>query len=93
MERGLWSSGPAHDPQLLAPEGTHLKWYAILWIALGAIMVSVAAVFLLTQGFGPTSTTIIATTGCIGVPFLAFGIWGLYAELKPYHYEPKNRKQ
>ncbi len=70
-----------------------MKVYAIIWIVVGAIMVSVAAFFLLTQGFGPASTTIIATMACIGVPFLAFGVWGLYAELKPYHYEPKNRQQ
>ncbi len=68
-----------------------MKLFAIMWIVVGAIMVSVAAFFLITQGFGATSTTIIATTGCIGLPFLAFGIWGLYAELKPYHYEPKNK--
>jgi len=69
-----------------------MKWFAIIWILPGAGMVSVAAVVLLTQGFGPASTTIIATLGCIGVPFLVFGIWGLFAELKPYHHEPKNRK-
>ncbi len=70
-----------------------MKWFAILWILVGAGLVSAAAVVLLTQGFGQTTTTLIATFGCIGVPFLAFGVWGLYAELKPYHYEPKNRKQ
>ena len=70
-----------------------MKLFAIVWIVAGAIMVSVAAFFLITQGFGPSTTTVIATTGCIGLPFLGFGIWGLYAELKPYHYEPKNRGQ
>ncbi len=70
-----------------------MKWFAITWIVAGAIMVSVAAFFLITQGFNAGTTTIIATLGCIGLPFLAFGIWGLYAELKPYHYEPKNRGQ
>ncbi len=68
-----------------------MKLFAIVWIVVGAIMVAVAAFFLITQGLGPATTTIIATTGCIGLPFLAFGIWGLYAELKPYQYEPKNR--
>jgi hypothetical protein len=24
------------------------------------------------------------------VPFLGFGVWGLYQELKPYHYEPRH---
>ncbi len=70
-----------------------MKLFAIMWIVVGAVMVSVAAFFLITQGFGAGTTTIIATTGCIGLPFLAFGIWGLYAELKPYHYEPKNKSQ
>ena len=70
-----------------------MKIYAIIWIVVGAGLVATALFFLLTQGFGVGSTTVIATMGCIGVPFLAFGIWGLYAELKPYHYEPKNRQQ
>jgi hypothetical protein len=68
-----------------------MKWFAIMWIAVGAIMVSVALFFLITQGFGEVSATIIGTTGCIGLPFLAFGIWGLWAELKPYHYVPKKK--
>ncbi len=68
-----------------------MKLFAIVWIVVGVGLVAAALITLLTQGFGPASTTIIATTGCIGVPFLAFGVWGLYAELKPYHYEPKNR--
>lgn len=70
-----------------------MKWYAIMWIVLGAVMLSVALFFLITQGFNATSTTIIATTGCIGLPFLAFGVWGLWAELKPWHYEPRKRQQ
>ncbi len=70
-----------------------MKLFAIIWIVAGAIMVAVSAFFLITQGFGPGTTTVIATLGCIGLPFLGFGIWGLYAELKPYHYEPKNRGQ
>lgn len=70
-----------------------MKLFAIMWIIVGAVMVSVAAFFLITQGFDAGTTTIIATTGCIGLPFLAFGIWGLYAELKPYHYVPKNKNQ
>ncbi len=70
-----------------------MKLFAIVWIVVGAGLVAAALITLLTQGFGPVSTTIIATTGCIGVPFLAFGVWGLYAELKPYHYEPRKRDQ
>ena len=70
-----------------------MKAYAIMWIVLGAVMVAVAAYFFLTQGFVPASTTIITTMSCIGIPFLAFGIWGLYAELKPYHYERRSPKQ
>ena len=70
-----------------------MKWFAIIWILVGAVMVAVAAVTFLTQGLGPATMTVVTTTGCIGVPFLAFGVWGLYAELKPYKYEPKNRKQ
>ncbi len=69
-----------------------MKWYAIIWILVGAGMVAGAIVTFLLQGLGPGTTTVIATLGCVGVPFLAFGVWGLYAELKPYHYEPKNRK-
>ena len=68
-----------------------MKLFAIIWIIVGALLVSVAAFFLLTQGFGAGTTTIIATTACIGVPFLIFGIWGLYTELKPYHYDPNDR--
>lgn len=70
-----------------------MKLYAIIWIIVGAVMVSVAAYFLLAKGFGPESTTLIATMSCIGVPFLAFGIWGLYAEMKPYHYEKRTPRQ
>ncbi len=70
-----------------------MKLFAIIWIVVGAGMTAAALFFLLTQGFGPTSTTLIATFGCIGVPFLAFGIWGLYQELKPYHYERPTPKQ
>jgi membrane protein CcdC involved in cytochrome C biogenesis len=69
-----------------------MKAFAIIWIVLGAVMVSVAAFFFLTQGFGPASTTIIATMSCIGIPFAIFGIWGLYAELKPYHYQRRTPK-
>ncbi len=70
-----------------------MKLFAIVWILAGAVMFAIAAFFLLAQRFGPGSTTIIATMGYIGVPFLAFGIWGLYAELKAYHYERRNPKQ
>ncbi len=69
-----------------------MKMFAIVYLVVGAVLTAVALFFLLTQGFGGAgSITVIATTGCLGLPFLAFGIWGLYAELKPYHYEPKNR--
>ena len=70
-----------------------MKWYAILWIVLGAGMILAAIVLFLTQGLGSGTTTTVATLSCIGVPFLAFGVWGLYAELKPYHYEPKRREE
>jgi hypothetical protein len=70
-----------------------MKLFAIVWIVVGAGMTAAALYFLLAQGFGPTSTTLIATFGCLGVPFLAFGIWGLYQELKPYHYERPTPKQ
>jgi hypothetical protein len=70
-----------------------MELFAMVWIVMGAVMVVVAALFLLTQGTGPRSTIIIATTACIGLPFLAFGIWGRYAELKPYRYQQRNRKK
>lgn len=70
-----------------------MKTFAIVWIVVGAAMTAAALYFLIAQGFGPTSTTLIATFGCIGVPFLGFGIWGLYAELKPYHYERRTPKE
>ena len=40
-----------------------MKWFAITWIVVGSILVAVAAFFLITQGFGPTTTTLIATMG------------------------------
>ncbi len=70
-----------------------MKWYAIIWVFVGAAMVAAAIVTFFAQGFGPGTTAVIATLGCVGAPFLAFGVWGLYVELKPYHYEPKGRKQ
>jgi hypothetical protein len=70
-----------------------MKLFAIVWIVVGAGMTAAALYFLLAQGSGPASTTLIATFGCIGVPFLAFGIWGPYQELKPYHYERPAPKQ
>ncbi len=70
-----------------------MKVFAIVWIVAGAALVSIAAVLLLTRGFGPGTTTLIATSACVGAPFLAFGVWGLYAELKPYHYERKKPQQ
>ncbi len=69
-----------------------MKLFAIVWAVMGALLVSASVIMLITQGFGPGWTTGILTTGCLGVPFLAFGVWGLYAELKPYHYEPKKPK-
>ena len=76
-----------------AAEDTQKKLFAIVWIIVGAVLVAVAVFIPLTQGLGPGSTTIIGTAACIGAPFLAFGIWGLYAELKPYHYERRNPNQ
>lgn len=70
-----------------------MKLFAILWIVLGGAFVAAAAFLELTHAAGPASGTMITTFGCIGVPFLAFGIWGLYQELKPYHYERKIPKQ
>jgi hypothetical protein len=70
-----------------------MKVFAIVWIVVGAVLVAAAAFFFLTHVAGPASTTLIATFGCIGVPFLGFGIWGLYAELKPFHYERRPPKE
>ncbi len=70
-----------------------MKLFAISWIIVGAGMTAAALYILLAQGFGPASTTLIATFGCLGLPFLGFGIWGLYSELKPYHYERRTPKQ
>ena len=70
-----------------------MKLFAIVWLVLGAAFVAACAFLLLTHAAGPASGTMITTFGCIGVPFLAFGIWGLYQELKPYHYERKPPKQ
>ncbi len=64
-------------------EGKLMKVFAIVWLLVGAGLVAASLFFLLTQGLGATSTTIIATTGCIGIPFLGFGAWGLYTETKP----------
>ncbi len=64
-----------------------MKVLAAICTLAGAIMVSVAVFLLITRGFGFGSSTIIAAMACIGVPFPAFGIWGLYVELKPYHDE------
>lgn len=69
-----------------------MKLFAIVWIVVGALMVAAAAFIFLTHAAGPASGSLIATFGCIGVPFLAFGIWGLYQELKPWHYEPRQKK-
>ncbi len=45
-------------------------------------MVSVAIFLLITQGLGSELSTIIGTMACVGIPFVGFGIWGLYVELK-----------
>ena len=60
-----------------------MKLFAIVWIVLGAFFVAAAAFLALTRAAGSASTGLLATFGCIGVPFLAFGSWGLYQELKP----------
>lgn len=70
-----------------------MKVFAIVWIVVGAALVVAAAFFLLRHAAGPASTTFIATFGCIGLPFLGFAIWGLYAELKPYRYERRPPKE
>jgi hypothetical protein len=67
-----------------------VKIFALVWIVLGALFVAAALFFLLTGAGGAASATLIATFACIGVPFLGFGVWGLYRELKPYHYEPRH---
>ncbi len=69
-----------------------MKLFAIVWILVGAGLVAAAVVLLLTNAAGPATTTMVGTFGCIGVPFLAFGVWGLYQELKPYHYERRQPK-
>jgi hypothetical protein len=66
-----------------------VKPFAITWIVVGAGFVAAALFLELTHAAGPASGTMITTFGCLGVPFLGFGIWGLYQELKPYHYERK----
>jgi hypothetical protein len=69
-----------------------MKWFAIAWIVVGALMVAAAVVILLTGAAAAASATLIGTFACIGVPFLGFGIWGLYAELKPWHYKRRPPK-
>jgi uncharacterized membrane-anchored protein YitT (DUF2179 family) len=69
-----------------------MKLFAIVWILVGAGLVAAAVVLFLTNVAGPATGTMVATFGCIGVPFLAFGVWGLYQELKPYHYERRQPK-
>ncbi len=69
-----------------------MKLFAIVWIIVGAAMAAAAVVLFLTNAAGLGTTTMVATFGCIGVPFLAFGIWGLYQELKPYRYERRQPK-
>ncbi len=69
-----------------------MKLFAIVWILVGAGMSAASVVLLLTRAAGPASMSMVATFGCIGLPFLAFGVWGLYQELKPYHYERRQPK-
>jgi hypothetical protein len=69
-----------------------MRVFAIIWILVGAGMVAAAVVLFLTNFAGPASGTMVATLGCIGLPFLAFGVWGLYQELKPYRYERRQPK-
>ncbi len=69
-----------------------MKLFAIVWIVVGAGLSAAAAVMFLTNAAGPGTLTMATTLGCIGIPFLAFGIWGLYQELKPYHYERRQPK-
>ena len=69
-----------------------MKLFAIVWIIVGAGMAAAAVVLFLTNAAGPATLTTVATFGCIGIPFLAFGIWGLYQELKPYRYERRQPK-
>ncbi len=70
-----------------------MKLFAITWILVGAAMVAAAIVLFLTNAAGPASTTVLITFACIGVPFVSFGVWGLYQELKPYHYERRPPQQ
>ena len=70
-----------------------MKIFAIVWIIVGGALVAAAAFFWLAHAGGEASNTLITTFGCIGIPFLGFGIWGLYAELKPYHYERRPPKE
>lgn len=70
-----------------------MKLFALAWTVVGALLVAAAIVVFLTQALGPATMTVVATTACLGVPFLAFGVWGLYAEMKPYHYETRKPHQ
>ncbi len=70
-----------------------MKLFAIVWILVGAGMLAASVVVFLTRAAGPASTSLVTTFACIGLPFLAFGVWGLYQELKPYHYERRQPKQ
>jgi hypothetical protein len=70
-----------------------VKLFAVVWIVVGAGMSAAAVLLFLTNFAGPASGTMMATFGCLGVPFLGFGVWGLYQELKPYHYERRTPKQ
>lgn len=70
-----------------------MKLFAIVWILVGAGMVAASIVLFLSGAAGPATGTLVPTFACIGVPFLAFGVWGLYQELKPYHYERPQPKQ
>ncbi len=70
-----------------------MKVFAITWILVGAAMVAAAIVLFLTNAAGPANGTMVITFACIGVPFVSFGVWGLYQEMKPYRYERRPPQQ
>ncbi len=69
-----------------------MKLFAIVWIVVGAAMTAASVVLFFTRAAGVASTSMVATFGCIGIPFLGFGVWGLYQEIKPYRYERRQPK-
>ncbi len=69
-----------------------MKLFALVWILVGAGMVAAAVVLFFTRAAGIATPTLVGTFGCVGMPFLGFGVWGLYQELKPYHYARRQPK-